>query len=150
MLPRESKKRPDDHDRHHQRRDPGSRRLRAFRTEPRRGSGKRASDDLRDQRTEERDSRVSPGDFYKSCIPRLYDTGYARRRTWRLTQECNRTCGRNRRRTWIWRQHQGGSDHTRDCGDRTPWNEDGRQSGDFWRAFRDRRSDRNLRECPQP
>ena len=27
--------------------------------------------------------------------------------------------------------------------------EDGRQSGDFWRAFRDRRSDRNLRECPQ-
>ena len=81
--------------------------------------------------------------------PRLYDTGYARRRAWRFSQERDRTCGRNRRRTWIWGQHQGGSDHTRDCGDRTPWNEDGRQSGNFWRAFRDRRSDRNLRECPQ-
>ena len=44
-----------------------------FRTEPRRGSGKRASDDLRDQRTEERDSRVSPGDF-TSPVFRVYTT----------------------------------------------------------------------------
>ena len=41
---------------------------------------------------------------------------------------------RNSRRTWLWRQHEGSTDHQRDCRDCTSWSKDGSAA---WRLSAD-------------
>ena len=66
------------------------------------GSGKRDSDDLCDQRTEERDSRIPSGDFYEPCISCVYNTGYTWRRAGWFSEKCHCSCCRYSRWTWLW------------------------------------------------